>query len=61
MKIKTLTADSVVELDAMINEWLEHDAEILGDMSTFRYKRQHAVHGYDIWETKFVQRIKVNE
>lgn len=59
MKVKTLQADSVTELDSMISSYLNVDDgwELMGDMSTYRYKRQHAVHGYDVWETKFTQRM----
>lgn len=57
MKVKTLQADSVHELDGMMSAYLENGWELMGDMSTYRYKRQHAVHGYDVWETKFTQRM----
>lgn len=61
MKVKTLQADSVSELDGMMSTYLENGWELMGDMSTYRYKRQHAVHGYDVWETKFTQRVVKHE
>lgn len=57
MKVRTLQADSVSELDGKMSTYLENGWELMGDMSTYRYKRQHAVHGYDVWETKFTQRM----
>lgn len=61
MKVKTLQADSVRELDGKLNEYLDAGWSIIGDMQTYRYKRQHAVHGYDVWETMFTQRVSKDE
>lgn len=59
MKVKTLQADSVNELDSKISDYLSTGWELVGDMGTYRYKRQHAVHGYDVWDTKFTQRMLI--
>lgn len=61
MKVKTLQAYSVNELDDMISGYLNNGWTLMGDMSTYRYKRQHAVHGYDVWETMFIQRMVKND
>lgn len=58
MKIKTITADSVEELDGAVNVWIEKGWEVFGEMHIYREVRGHAVHGYDVWENKFSQRIK---
>jgi len=61
MKIKTITADSVNELDGALNVWLENSWELLGDMQVYKEKHNHFVHGYEIWDNKFAQRIKKEE
>ncbi len=61
MKIKTVTAYSVEELDQKLNALLQNDWELAGDMQTYIEKREHAVHGYEVRETKFAQRVKKDE
>lgn len=61
IKVKTITADSIEELDGKIAVYLETGWQLLGDMQVYKEDHVHAVHGYQVWSNKFSQRMKYYE
>jgi len=61
VRIITLTANSVDELDNIINKWLKSGAELSGEMQVYKEMHNHAVTKEEIWDNVFSQRVTTKE